>query len=298
MAREALLAGTAWRYQEAAHDRTSRLYAERFEASGSPAVAVALADVVEIEQQFPALLAAVLLAGLAALVLVAIGGAALARKSLVPVEQTLERMQRFVARASHELRTPAAVLRTRAEVTLQRARSVEEYTAVMHEMMKEAERLGGIIDSLLLLAAADAGHLVAGRQRVYLDDLLVEAVAEARTLATPRAIRIEITTFEEAPILAEPSLVRQLLLIALENAVKYTPHGGRIEAAVLATEDVSRVRVSDSGPGIPHDVVPHVFERFFRADPARARTGGVGLGLSIARAIAHARRRKHPSLLA
>jgi signal transduction histidine kinase len=197
-------------------------------------------------------------------------------------------MRRFVADASHELRTPAAVLRTRAEVALQRARSVEEYAEIMEKTKDEAERLGRVVDGLLLLAAADEDRLPVRRQRVFLDDILVQASEMAHTLAVSKGITLELGAFEEAPADADPELVRQLFLILLENAVKYTPSPGTVRADVTADAASCHVAVSDTGPGIPAEVLPHVFERFYRADPSRKREGGSGLGLAIAKSIADA----------
>jgi signal transduction histidine kinase len=126
------------------------------------------------------------------------------------------------------------------------------------------------------------------RQPVFLDDLLVQASETVRTLATSKGVTLELGTFDEAPINADPELVRQLCLIILENAVKYTPSPGTVHADVATDGDLCRLTVRDTGPGIDAETLPHVFERFYRADPARGRAGGSGLGLAIARSIADA----------
>jgi signal transduction histidine kinase len=288
LARAALADGEAWGRPETSRDASLRVYARRIVAGGRTYAALAVANAVEVEEQYPALMASFLLAALGALILVAVGGAALARKSLVPVERSMEQMRRFVADASHELRTPAAVLRTRAEVALQRARTVEEYADIVEKMKGEAERLGRLVDGLLLLAAADEDRLPVRRRAVFLDDLLVQASEMARPLANAKGIALELDDFEEAPVDADPDLVRQLFLILLENAVKYTPSPGTVRAGVTADAGRCRVVVRDTGPGIDPDTLPHVFERFYRADPARRREGGSGLGLAIARTITDA----------
>ncbi len=288
LARSALFQGEVWGRPETPRDVSLRVYGRRIVAGGQTYAALAVANAVEVEEQYPALLASFLVAALGALVLVALGGAALARKSLVPVERSMERMRRFVADASHELRTPAAVLRTRAEVALQRARSVEEYAEIVDKMKTEAEHLGRLVDGLLLLAAADEDRLPVRRQPVFLDDLLVQASEVARPLAAAKGITLELDDFEEAPVDADPDLTRQLFLILLENAVKYTPSPGTIRASVTADGTRCRVTVRDTGPGIDAETLPHVFERFYRADPARKREGGSGLGLAIARTIVDA----------
>lgn len=288
LARTTLATGHVWARPRVASEPRQRVYGRRVLVAGRTYAVVASADMVDVDDEYPGLLASFLAAALGALALVALGGAALARKSLVPLEQSMERTRRFVADASHELRTPTTVLRTRAEVALKRARSVDEYTSLMERVRSEAERLGRLVDGLLLLAAADEDRLPLRLQRVFLDDLLVEASELARTLAAPKGVTLELGEFEEAPVDADPELVRQLLLILLENAVKYTPSAGTVRADVTADGRTCVVTVSDTGPGMDAETLSHVFERFYRADPARAREGGAGLGLSIAKSIAEA----------
>lgn len=280
--------GQVWARPEVGETVNERVYGRRITVAGRSYAALATTPSVEVEERYPGLLASFLLAAFGALALVGLGGTALARKSLVPVQQSMERMRRFVADASHELRTPATVLRTRAEVALQRSRSVEEYADLLEQVRRESERLGRLVDGLLLLAAADEDALPMRRQSVYLDDLLVQASELARALAAPQGVALELGSFEEAPIEADPDLVRQLCLILLENAVKYTPSSGTVHADVTANAVTCRLAVRDTGPGIDPETLPHVFERFYRADPARAREGGSGLGLAIAKSIADA----------
>ncbi|NJD18968.1 MAG: hypothetical protein FIA95_06760, partial [Gemmatimonadetes bacterium] len=195
LARKALAGGEVWARPELGGDRTLRVYVRRIEVGAQPYAAVAAADAVEVEERYPGLLASFLVASLGALVLVGVGGWGLARKSLVPVETSMARMRRFVADASHELRTPSAVLRARAEVALQRVRSVEEYADIMRAVQSEAERLGRLVDGLLLLAAADEDRLPLRRQEVFLDDLLVQASEPARTLAASKGVTLEMGAY-------------------------------------------------------------------------------------------------------
>src|SRR6266516_3144430 len=151
---------------------------------------------------------------------------------------------------------------------------------------REATRLGEITGNLLTLARADAGEWPVAREALYLDDAVAGAVEAARTLAERKRVVVEVGTFEEAKILADPALVRQLLLIVLDNAIKFTPSGGRVRLDVSAHDGRAAVVVSDTGIGIPAEQLPHVFERFYRGDPARREADGAGLGLAIARWIA------------
>ncbi len=290
-ARDAARGGLVVVERRAPHEHQLRLHAERFSVLGKTYVGAAVADVVELEDQYAALIYAFGAAALAGLVLVAAGGWLLVRKSTAPVEQTMETMRRFMADAAHELRTPIAVVRGQAEVALQRERGAPEYAEAMRRIEREAERLGGTVEDLLTLARADAGERPIEKQRLFLDDIALDAVAAARALAEQRGVRVDVGTFEEAVALGDPALVRQLLMIVLDNAVKFTPAGGHVRVSAAARDGAAEVVVEDTGAGIPADALPHIFERFYRGDPARARGdgaagGGAGLGLAIARWIA------------
>ena len=288
MAHRALAQGTVVAEQDLPDQVTWRVHAERFTLAGQTLVAVAAGDALELDQQYPDLLFRFAIAALLALGAVALGGWWLARKSVEPVDAAFARMRGFMADAAHELRTPVAVLRSRAEVALRRSRDVEDYRAALAAVGDEARRLGGIVDDLLTIARADAGDWPISRERLFLDDLVLDAAAAARALGSARGVRVEVDGLEEAPLLGDAVLLRQLLMILLDNAVKFTPGGGEVRVGVQHREGTVRLSVADSGPGIPPEQLPQVFERFFRGDPARARGTGAGLGLSIARWIAQA----------
>ncbi|MEP6992025.1 MAG: HAMP domain-containing sensor histidine kinase [bacterium] len=268
------------------HERTLSLRAERFRLkSGQTLVAVVAADQVELTDRYAELIAAFGGAALAALVLVAAGGSFLVRKSTAPAERSMAYTRRFMADAAHELRTPIAVLRTRADVALQQARSVENYVAVIRGMGHEAQRLGRVVDDLLMLARADAGERQVNREPFFLDDVVLDAAMSVRTLAQVAGVSLVVDEFEETPIVGDAHLVRELVVVLLDNAVKFTAPGGEVRVTV-APEPQPTLSVTDNGCGIPDDQLPHVFERFYRGDPARPRQGGAGLGLSIAHWVA------------
>ena len=273
-------------------DRRLRLHAERFTVPGRTYVGAAVADVVELEDQYAALIGAFGAAALAGLVLVAAGGWLLVRKSTGPVEASMETMRRFMADAAHELRTPITVLRSQAEVALQRDRDSEAYAAALRRVESEAARLGATVEDLLTLARADAGERPLERRRVFLDDLALDAASAAQALAARRGVTLDVGTFEEAVVTGDPALLRQLLMIVLDNAVKFTPGGGRVRVSAAAPSGQAEVVVEDTGVGITAEQLPHIFDRFYRGDPARARGNGApegaGLGLAIARWIADA----------
>jgi signal transduction histidine kinase len=287
-ARRAAAAGRVDDERDLEDEHTLSLHAERFRlASGEPMVAVAVADRLELADRFVALIAAFGGAALAAVVLVLAGGYFLMRKSTDPLERSMAYTRRFMADAAHELRTPVAVLRTMADVALQAPRTPESYAATLRRMGGEARRLGRVVDDLLMLARADAGERAVARERFYLDDVAIDAALSVRTLAQAAAVTLLVEEFEETPVVGDATLVRELIVVLLDNAVKFTGPGGSVRVRVQP-EPQPTVEVEDTGVGIPPEQLPHVFERFYRGDAARSRSGGAGLGLSIAQWVATA----------
>jgi signal transduction histidine kinase len=285
-ARQAALHGTFDAEADTHHEHTLSLHAERFTlASGQELVAVAVADEVELADRFAALIAAFGGASLAAVVLVLAGGYFLVRKSTDPVERSMAYTRRFMADAAHELRTPIAVLRTRAEVALQAPRTAEGYVSTLRGMDTEARRLGRVVDDLLTLARADAGERPVARERIFLDDVVIDAALSVRTLAQAAGVELEVEEFEETPVMGDAALLRELVVVLLDNAVKFTPAGGSVRVRVSPEPEPS-LAIEDTGSGIPPEQLPHVFERFYRGDPSRPRAGGAGLGLAIAQWVA------------
>jgi signal transduction histidine kinase len=273
-------------------ERILRAYAQPFRAAGGRRfVAMALADEIEIEDKYSGLIGVSIAAAAVALILVGFGGWFVAAKSIEPVDRAIAQMRRFMADAAHELRTPLSVVRSRAEVALQRERDRGEYEEALRGIERESTRVGRIVEDLLTLARADAGERSIDRQRVFLDDIVLDTAEDAKALASKRDVRIAVAEFEEAPIRADPMLVRQLVMILLDNAIKFSERGTLVQIGVRRAADGARLSVSDAGAGIPTDQLPHVFERFYRGDAARSRAGtaaseGAGLGLSIAQWIA------------
>jgi len=285
-AREAARTGRADRDLETPDDRIVRLHAERFTGvSGTAYVAAVVANRLELEDQYAALIRAFAVAVVAALLLVAGGGYALVRQATAPIERTMDQMRRFMADAAHELRTPVTLLRTRAELAAGQDREPGRDSATLRAIEREAARLGEIVGELLTLARADAGERPVARDPIYLDDAAADALDAARSLAEQKQVRIDVGRFEEARIAGDVTLVHQLLLIVLDNAIKFTPAGGRVSLDVSVEDGRAEVVVQDSGIGIPAPELPHVFERFYRGDAAARRAEGAGLGLAIARWI-------------
>ena len=199
-----------------------------------------------------------------------------------------------MADASHELRTPVAVLRTEADVTLSRpTRTEAEYRESVSVMRDSAQRLGRIVDDLFLLARADAGHLPLRREPLYLEDVVDEAARAVQSLARERDVRVQLLPLEDSPYDGDADLLGRVLLNLLDNAIKHSPPGGTVTLALTRTAHEYHVAVTDEGAGIPPEAQSQIFERFFRADKARSRTSGdatagAGLGLAIGRWIAEA----------
>ncbi|MEO8336677.1 MAG: HAMP domain-containing sensor histidine kinase [bacterium] len=285
-AQRAAMAGAIEAETDAAKDHTLSLHAERFRlGSGQMLVAVAVADQVELTDRYAKLIAAFFGAALAAIVLVAAGGYFLVQKSTAPAERSMAYTRRFMADAAHELRTPIAVLRTKADVALQEARTPEAYENTLRGMGHEAQRLGRVVDDLLTLARADAGERPVAREKFFLDDVVLDAAVSIRTLAQAADVTMIVDEFEETAVLGDANLVRELVVVLLDNAVKFTPPGGSVRVSVMPEPQPTLI-VEDTGRGIPSDQLPHVFERFYRGDASRPRQGGSGLGLSIAQWVA------------
>jgi two-component system OmpR family sensor kinase len=207
------------------------------------------------------------------------------------IDQSFDGMRRFVADASHELRTPVSVIRGEADVALSSERSAAEYRESLAIILDESRRLSRLVDDLLNLARADAGRVKLQTQPFYWNDLLAECIRAIQSLAAQRNIELVSRGAPDLPFHGDEELLRRMTLNLLDNAIRYTPPGGRVIAELEAREDGVLLRISDNGIGIPPEAAPHVFERFFRADKARTRgNGGFGLGLAIVKWIAESHR--------
>jgi heavy metal sensor kinase len=208
---------------------------------------------------------------------------------LARLDQSFESMRRFVADASHELRTPIAVIRGEADVALSHDRGAAEYRESLAIVLDESRRLSRLVDDLLNLARADAGRVQLEVQEFYFNELLAECCRSIQTLASASGIALECRSAGDVQFRGDEGLLRRLVINLLDNAIRYTPPGGKVSAALEADPACVRIRISDTGIGIPPEAAPHVFERFYRADKARSRQdGGFGLGLSIVKWIAEA----------
>lgn len=206
---------------------------------------------------------------------------------LASLAEAYDAQQRFVADASHELRAPLTVIRGNLHLLATEQApglSPEEKREVLADTQAEAERMSRLIDDLLALARADAGATIA-QEQVELDRLLVETLRPYQRRSQGGPVALRLTHIEPLTITGDPERLKQLVVIFLDNAFRYTP-AGEVRVSLQADGVWAKLTVADTGIGIPAADLPHIFERFYRADKARSRTsGGTGLGLSIARWI-------------
>jgi heavy metal sensor kinase len=221
---------------------------------------------------------------------------------LAKIESAFEQQRRFMADASHELRTPIAIVRGEADIALAVPdRPHDDYREALSVVRTESRRLSRIVHDLFLLARADAGQQQLQLRQFYLDDVIADCTRAARSLASRRCMTLTSSVLTEAAVCGDEDLMRQLILNLLDNALKYGSEGGAVEIALRSEPGAHRVVVRDTGPGIPPEVAAHIFDRFYRGDGARARDAetsarqhedahgvGAGLGLAIARWVAEA----------
>lgn len=271
---------------EDGHDQTRQVFAQRFTTkSGERFVAVAVVNPDMLDDRFAALIALAGGLGALGLVLVATGGWFLARQSVVPVEQAMEQMRRFMADAAHELRTPVAVIRSRVDVTLEQTRDAPAYEKTLGELREEIERLAALVNDLFTLAHADANERAFAPVRVQLDEIVLEAVTTAGWIAARHNITLHVEEADEMVIDGDPVQLRQLAIILLDNAIKFSADGDAVRIAVRGDAESATLVVEDDGIGIAQADVERVFDRFYRAESVRGTTSGAGLGLAIARSI-------------
>ncbi len=215
-----------------------------------------------------------------------IGKLAVALNSLIArLERAINEIRRFTADASHEIRTPIAVLRLEAESVLRSPRTPEEYAQTLAVVVEETTRLGKLADQLLNLSRHDAGIVSCNHDPVQLDALLLDVVDQLKPFANDCSVTLNCEIETVCEVLGDDISLSQVFFNVLDNAIKYTPLDGQVTARLSVSEQTAVIDIQDSGIGISADDLPHLFDRFYRADPSRQYSGGgAGLGLSIARA--------------
>ncbi|BCJ85159.1 sensor histidine kinase [Effusibacillus dendaii] len=217
-------------------------------------------------------------------------GLFLAGRALVPIRISWEKQQQFVADASHELRTPLAVMQTHAELLLRHPdRTIQEESRHISVILKEAKRISKLVSDLLTLARTDSNQLQIDKKPFLLNHTVDDVTEPFHQLAELKQIDIIIENEHQIEILGDEERIRQLLVVLLDNAIKYTPAGGKINISCKRYPHEAEIVVQDTGIGIAKQDLPFIFDRFYRGDKVRTRSeGGNGLGLSIAKWIVEA----------
>jgi len=227
------------------------------------------------------------LASAIGILLGALASLLMASRSLRPIIRAFQRQREFVADASHELRTPLTLIRTNVEAWLRRVNGTTRVYA--RNIVEEVEQLNRIVGDLTTLALADARQLRIDPKPMELNDVVRDLMTQTEPLAEERGVQLRPDLNGGVRVEADPARVRQLLLILIDNALTHTPTGGEVSVGVIRRNGRARVTIADNGDGIPPADLPHIFERFYRADKARNReNGGSGLGLAIAKWIVDA----------
>jgi signal transduction histidine kinase len=209
--------------------------------------------------------------------------------TLARLDDSFKRIHEFTLHASHELKTPLTVMCGEAEIAsrdeslppAERERAISQ--------LDELRRLTRIVDGLTLLAKADAGQIALAMEPVRLDELVRDNFADAQILAEPQGVQVELAACEEITVRGDRHRLRQLLLNLADNAVKYNQPQGKVTMSLRCDGNIAEFKIANTGTGIPLEILPRVFDRFFRGDPAHSQTvDGCGLGLSIAQWIVSA----------
>ena len=233
--------------------------------------------------------------GLSALLLAGVGGCWLTQRSLKPIEQSYEQLKQFTADASHELRSPLTVVKTSIDVVMNHPERIHPADAKKLRAISSAtNQMTELVEDLLLLARRDANSVPSVAQSsIPLNELLEDLIEAVEVQAEEKGIQIQLIPFHPTQVQGDAMHLSRLFLNLLQNAIQYTPAGGRVTVAGQMRDSFSKrgivISIEDTGVGIAAEQLPLVFNRFWRADQARdRRSGGTGLGLAIAQAIAQA----------
>jgi heavy metal sensor kinase len=208
---------------------------------------------------------------------------------LTRLDESFTHIREFTLNASHELKTPLTILRAQIETALRDPATPQTQREIFADQIDEITRLAKIVDSLTLLAKADAGQLALAQQPVRFDELVRESFTDAQLLAQPAQLRVELTACDETTVRGDRHRLRQLLLNLTDNAIKYSEPKGRVAIRLSRNNGTAELTIANTGPGIPPEKLPRVFDRFYRGDAAHnSAVEGCGLGLSVAQWVVNA----------
>ena len=206
------------------------------------------------------------------------------------LRDAFQRINQFSVDVSHELKTPLTILKGGTEVALRKERNPEEYRALLASHLEEIDRMSQIIDDLLLLSKADTGKMQLNVSEIDLKDLILQVYVGMKISAEKKDVALIVDDLQDTRLKGDELKLRRMLWNIVENGIKYTNSGGRVEISSASDDGYVRINVRDTGVGIGEEDIKYVFDRFYRADRARKRESGTGLGLSISKWIAEAHR--------
>jgi heavy metal sensor kinase len=204
------------------------------------------------------------------------------------LRESFQRINQFSTDVSHELKTPLTILKGQTEVALRKERDKEEYKRVLSSNLEEINRMTKIIDDLLFLSKAESKNLSLAKDVVHLRDLITDICLDMKVYADEKGVFLEIGSLEDVRVEGDELKLRRMLMNIIDNGIKYTNPGGKVEVRSFIEDGYARIEIKDTGVGISENDLKYIFDRFYRADKARRREVGVGLGLSISKWIAEA----------
>lgn len=282
----ALATGIDWRTNRLASGTRVRLLTYRVDGGSGPAVLQLGRTLGDQDRVLNSFLLGLLGLGAAAALCVGAASWWLAGRSLAPAHAAWEKQQAFVANASHELRTPLTLVRATAEVAQRGLPAGDARHDLLGDILSECDHMGRLVEDLLLLSRLDAHALKLLRQPLPAGELLADIQRQVGRLAGEHQVRLDLGS-ATGTLLGDPARLRQVMLILLDNALRHTPAGGQVTLEAALVGRSVEITVTDTGTGIAPEHLPHVFDRFYRADPARGGEG-TGLGLAIARSLVSA----------
>ena len=209
------------------------------------------------------------------------------------LESSFKQMKQFSSDASHELKTPLTAMKGQIEVALRKERKRDEYKKILKSALEEIDKLQETIDNLLLLSQMGSQNSKLSFKKIQLDEILLEAFEEIETLAKRKKLSLILKRVDQVDIEGDVTLIKRLFVNLIDNAIKYTRQGGKVEISLQKEGNFAIFNVKDTGIGIHDNALPYIFDRFYRVNKARSReTGGSGLGLAIAKWIVEAQKGK------
>jgi heavy metal sensor kinase len=203
-------------------------------------------------------------------------------ETLARLEKAVGEMKQFTASLSHELRTPLAILRGEAEVALMQTHSAEHYRRVLASQLEEFEKLTRMINQLLTLARAESGEVEIAEEHVNISSMVQKLSEDLEAVAASKNVTLSCNCDSDVVVNGDSGWIERIVLNLADNAIKFTRPGGHVAIRVSGQAETATLEVQDDGVGITAEAIPHIFERFYRADPSRTnRADGVGLGLSL-----------------